>query len=83
MTGLPPILGYVLGTNEPPQDFRAYADGDEELYEKIAFALIQRGVMPDADGREPWFLSYSHDEQIIEETLAIYEDAVNDVRKKL
>ena len=39
--------------------------------------------MPDADGREPWFLSYSHDEQIIEETLAIYEDAVNDVRKKL
>ncbi len=83
MTGLPPIFGYVLGTNEPPTDFRAYADGDDQLYEKIVFALIQRGVMPDADGREPWFLCYSHDEQIIQETLTIFEDAVDDVKKKL
>lgn len=79
MTGLPSIFGYVLGTDEEPYDFRTYADGDAQLYENIVMALVRNGVMPDADGREPWFLCHSHDEQIIADTLTIYEDTIREV----
>jgi glutamate-1-semialdehyde 2,1-aminomutase len=76
MTGLAPIFGFILGVEEPPLDFRAYAAGDDELYEKLAFELIHRGVMPDSDGREPWFMSFKHDEQVIDDTLTAFEEAV-------
>ena len=45
-------------------------------YERIAMALIDRGVMPDSDGREPWFLCFSHDEEVIADTLTAFEEAV-------
>ncbi|MEJ2303498.1 MAG: guanitoxin biosynthesis PLP-dependent transaminase GntE [Anaerolineales bacterium] len=82
MTGVPSIFGYILGIDEPPFDFRDYASGDDALYEKIVLELIHHGVMPDADGREPWFVSYSHNEQVINETLSIFEDVVNKVKVK-
>ena len=81
MTGLPPIFGFILGTEEDPADFRAYQAGDGALYERIGMALIERGVMPDADGREPWFLSYSHSEQDITNTLTVFEEAVGEVKR--
>lgn len=71
-----PLFGYILGVEEPPKDFREYGNGDDSLYEKLAYELIRRGVMPDSDGREPWFLSFSHDEHVIDETLSIFEDSV-------
>jgi glutamate-1-semialdehyde aminotransferase len=45
-------------------------------------ALIERGVMLDADGREPWFLCYSHSEQDIADTLTAFEDAVKTVKRE-
>jgi glutamate-1-semialdehyde 2,1-aminomutase len=81
VTGLPPMFGLLLGVTEEPVDFRAYAAGDDDLYERIAMALITRGVMPDGDGREPWFLCYRHDEQVIADTLTVFEDAVNDAKR--
>jgi glutamate-1-semialdehyde 2,1-aminomutase len=80
VTGLPPAFSFILGTDEEPKDFRAYQKSDEALYEKLVMALIERGVMPDADGREPWFLCYSHTEQIITDTLTAFEDAVAEVK---
>jgi glutamate-1-semialdehyde aminotransferase len=81
MTGLPPILGFILGTDEEPTDFRAYCAGDDALYERLAMALIERGVMPDCDGREPWFLCYSHGDQEIADTLTVFEEAVRTVKR--
>lgn len=81
MLGLPSMFGYALGTDVPPTDFRGYLDTDRTLYTDIGYALIQRGVMPDADGREPWFMSYSHNATVIDETLSIYEDAVREIAK--
>jgi glutamate-1-semialdehyde 2,1-aminomutase len=81
MTGLPPILSFILGTDEEPTDFRAYCAGDDALYERLAMALIERGVMPDCDGREPWFLCYSHGEQEIADTLTVFEEAVRTVKR--
>jgi glutamate-1-semialdehyde 2,1-aminomutase len=81
MTGVPTIFGFVLGTDEEPYDFRDYCSGDEKLYEELVFELIKRGAMPDADGREPWFMSYSHDEQVVDDTLNIFADAVKAIKK--
>ncbi|MGD2104245.1 MAG: guanitoxin biosynthesis PLP-dependent transaminase GntE [Anaerolineae bacterium] len=78
--GLPPIFGLILGIDEEPVDFRAYAEGDAELYERLMMALVDRGVMPDCDGREPWFLCYEHSEEDIATTLTAFEDAVKAVK---
>lgn len=81
MTGLPPIMGFILGTDEYPVDYRAYCAGDGTLYEHLIMALIDRGALPDSDGKEPWFLCYSHGEQEIADTLTRFEDAVRAVKE--
>jgi glutamate-1-semialdehyde 2,1-aminomutase len=78
--GVPTMFGLILGTSKPATDFRDYLEGDAGLYEKIALGLNRRGVQPDADGREPWFMSYSHSEQDVSETLTVFEDAVKEAK---
>ena len=82
VTGLPSTFSFILGVEEEPTDFRAYLQGDAALYERLVMALIEQGVMPDCDGREPWFLCYSHSEQDIAETLTAFEDAVRTVKRE-
>jgi glutamate-1-semialdehyde 2,1-aminomutase len=82
VTGLPSVFSFILGTDEEPTDFRAYLQGDAALYERLVMALLERGVMPDADGREPWFLCYSHSEQDIADTLTTFEDALKTVKRE-
>jgi glutamate-1-semialdehyde 2,1-aminomutase len=79
--GVPSMIGVVLGTEQEPADFRAYHRSDTALYEHIMMALIQRGVQPDADGREPWFLCYSLSEQDVADTLTAFEEAVKEAGK--
>jgi glutamate-1-semialdehyde 2,1-aminomutase len=74
--GVPTMFGIIMGTNAEPHDFRGYLAGDGELYEKIAMKLIENGAQPDGDGREPWFMSYSHSEKDVADTLTMFEDAV-------
>lgn len=76
VTGVPPMFGLLLGTDRVPHDLRDYHRADGKLYEKIALELSRRGIQPDADGREPWFLSYSHTEADIAETLSVFEEVV-------
>jgi len=82
VTGLPPMFSFILGVDEEPIDFRDYCAGDDPLYERLAMALLDRGVMLDCDGREPWFLCYSHGEQEIADTLTAFEEAVKDVKRE-
>jgi len=74
--GVPSMFGIVLGVAQEPYDFRDYFKGDGELYEKLALELIHRGVQPDGDAREPWFLCYALSEEDVNETLNIFNDAV-------
>jgi len=53
LPGVPSMFGIVLGVEQEPSDFRDYFKGDGELYENLALELIQRGVQPDGDAREP------------------------------
>ncbi len=81
VTGLPAMFSIMLGSNEAPKDFRGYLQTDGELYEKIALNLIANGVMPDSDGREPWFLCAALSEEDVNETLNIFNDAVKNAKK--
>lgn len=81
VTGVPSMFSILLGNDQEPRDFRDYLAGDGELYEKVAMELIQRGVMPDADGREPWFLCYSLSEADVAETLNVFNDSVKAAKK--
>jgi len=81
VTGVPSMFGLFLGSDEEPYDFRDYLAGDGNLYEEISMELIKRGVQPDGDGREPWFLCYALSNDDVDETLNVFNDAVEAVKK--
>lgn len=81
VTGVPSMLSLLLGSNEEPQTFRDYLQADAKLYEDIALGLIKRGVQPDSDGREPWFLCEALSEADVAETLNVFNDSVKEVKK--
>lgn len=76
VTGVPSMLGLFIGSDQTPLDFRDYLKGDGGLYEAISMEMIKRGVQPDADGREPWFLCYSLSDEDVNETLNVFNDSV-------
>ncbi len=79
--GVPSMPGIVLGTDEEPKDFREYFKGDGEMYEELALELIKRGVQPDGDSREPWFLCYSLSDEDVQETLTVFNDSIKAIKK--
>jgi glutamate-1-semialdehyde 2,1-aminomutase len=80
--GLPSMFGIILGTDREPADYREFVQGvDAPLYRQMAMEMVDRGVILHPDGREPWFMSYSHDEQVVAETLQIFEDSVKAVKQ--
>ena len=48
---------------------------------RMVEALIERGVMPDHDAREPWFLCYAHSEKDIDDTLTAFSECVKSVAR--
>jgi glutamate-1-semialdehyde 2,1-aminomutase len=70
----------ILFMEDEPWEFRDVRKHNGELYEAIATELVARGVIPDPDAREPWFLCAAHDDEAIEETLAIFAEAVEAVQ---
>jgi glutamate-1-semialdehyde aminotransferase len=78
--GHPSMFGFALGAEARPTDYRGYTESDVHLYERIMTALVRRGAMPDLDGREPWFLSYSHSEKDLADTLGMFEEAVKEAK---
>lgn len=76
VTGVPSMFGLILGSDQTPHEFREYFNGDGELYERLAIELIHRGVQPDGDAREPWFLCAALSEEDVNETLNIFNDSV-------
>lgn len=76
MTGIPPMFSIMLGSDQEPYDFRDYLTGNGDLYEAIGMELCRRGVMPEPDGLEPWFLCYALSDEDVAETLNVYNDSV-------
>jgi glutamate-1-semialdehyde 2,1-aminomutase len=79
--GVPAMFGISFGDFDP-HDWRDLEKCDWELYEHIGMELIENGVMPDPDGREPWFLCSDHTVEDAAETLQKFEDAVKVVLER-
>ena len=75
MCGHPNIQGFLITENKV-QEVRDLAHSDDAMYEKIMDHMFDRGVWAESDPREPWFLCASHTEEIIDETLNIFQDSV-------
>lgn len=75
MTGHPNMQGFLIA-DKPVNEVRDLAYHNEELYGEILTYMYHRGVWPEADAREPWFLCEAHTDDLIDETLNVFQDAV-------
>ncbi len=80
MNGYPAMFSYAVGV-ERVTNQRSWNASDKDYYLKLVDALIERGVMPDHDAREPWFLCYAHGDADIDETLNVFAEAVKEVKR--
>ncbi len=79
-TGYPAMFSFSLNIDSVSCQ-REWAKSDHDLYIEITDKAIARGVMPDRDAREPWFLCYEHSDADIDETLNVYADIVKEVKR--
>ncbi len=80
INGYPAMHSFAVGTDKVVAQ-RDWQETEREYYLRLVDYAIERGVMPDHDPREPWFLCYSHTDQDIDETLNVMSDAVRDVKR--
>lgn len=81
-SGYPTMFSFALGI-ESMTCQRDWHESDKELYLRLQEMAVERGVMPDHDPREPWFLCYAHSDADIDETLNVYADIVKQVKQSL
>lgn len=79
ISGYPAMFSFALGVQGVTCQ-RDWDASDRGLYLKLAEMAIERGIMPDHDAREPWFLCYEHSEADIDETLNVYAEIVKSVK---
>ena len=78
--GHPSMFSFAFGVEEVTCQ-REWDASDKDLYLRLVDAAIERGVMPDHDPREPWFLCYAHSDTDIDETLNVMADAVQSLKR--
>ena len=79
-TGYPAMFSFSLNIDLVTCQ-RDWAKSDRALYIDLVDKAIARGVMPDRDAREPWFLCYEHSDADIDETLNVYAEIVKEVKR--
>lgn len=80
MSGYPAMFCYALGVEQVTCQ-RDWNESDKDYYLDLVDALIERGVMPDHDPREPWFLCHAHTDADIDTTLSVFREAVKASKK--
>ncbi|HUG34546.1 MAG TPA: guanitoxin biosynthesis PLP-dependent transaminase GntE [Anaerolineales bacterium] len=80
ITGYPAMFSFSLGVDSVTNQ-REWAKSDHAMYSRLVEKAVERGVMPDLDAREPWFLCYEHSDADIDETLNVYAEIVKEVKK--
>lgn len=74
--------GILFTEKEEVFEFRDWSQGDHGLYDEVIDAMIQRGVMPDIDSREPFFTCAAHTDEDADFTLGVFEEALKEVMAK-
>lgn len=77
--GPPSMPGVVLTEKETVSEYRDWADSDHDTYEKVILKLFEKGVMPDKDSREPWFVSASHTGGDADLAIGAFDEAIKEV----
>ena len=80
MNGYPAMFSYAVGAGKVTNQ-REWDETDKDYYIKLVEALIERGIMPDHDAREPWFLCYAHSDKDIDDTLTAFRESVKEVAR--
>ena len=75
INGGPAMFGICI-TEQQPADWRDLHGCDWDLLETIHNHIIENGILPEADGFEPYFLCAAHTEEDAAETLQKFEDGV-------
>jgi glutamate-1-semialdehyde 2,1-aminomutase len=73
-----PSLFNIWFAEEPPYEFRDWKSSDHTFYDEVAAGLIQRGIMPEPESREPWFMSEALSDEDIACTAQALEDSVRE-----
>jgi glutamate-1-semialdehyde 2,1-aminomutase len=80
ISGYPAMFSFAVGV-EKVTNQRDWNESERDYYLRLVEAAMERGVLPDHDPREPWFLCYSHSEADIDETLNVMQDVVRNVER--
>jgi glutamate-1-semialdehyde 2,1-aminomutase len=76
-----PAMFGIIFSETMPRDQREWELTEKTMYQKIVLAAHERGISHHEVIREPYFLSYSHTEEDIDETLNIMSDVVRQVKQ--
>lgn len=73
--GHPSMFSIFLGEGRPTE-YRNVAGHDARLYVAMIEGMINRGVMPCLDAKEPWFICAAHTMDDVAETLNAMSDSL-------
>jgi glutamate-1-semialdehyde 2,1-aminomutase len=76
INGVPAMFGVTFNHDEPMYEWRDLFKADWDFYEVVARRMMELGVMPEADGMEPFFLCSDHTEEDAAKTLEAFEEGV-------
>jgi glutamate-1-semialdehyde 2,1-aminomutase len=77
VTGFELMFHVALGLDVPARNYRDLLKIDKALYVRFAHALLKRGVR--ILERGAWFVSFEHDEAVIDATLEAVRGAVTEI----
>jgi glutamate-1-semialdehyde 2,1-aminomutase len=75
--GHPAMFSVYLGGGRPTE-YRDIADHNARLYTAVVEGMIERGVMPCVDAREPWFTCAAHTMEDVHLTLEVFADSLRE-----
>jgi glutamate-1-semialdehyde 2,1-aminomutase len=78
-----PSMSGLFFSSDPPTTYRDWAKTDYTFYEALVPELHELGIICEPDSREPWFICEAHDQSCLDETLDIFEQAVDKVLQEL
>jgi glutamate-1-semialdehyde 2,1-aminomutase len=77
VSGHPAMFSFWFA-EQAPREYRDWVNTDHGLYDRVVGGLLKRGVMPEPDSREPWFMCSALSPQDIAETANALEDAARE-----
>jgi glutamate-1-semialdehyde 2,1-aminomutase len=77
VTGFELMFHAGFGLDAPARNYRDLLKSDKALYVKFCHALLKRGVR--ALERGAWFISFAHDDAVIDATLEAVRGAAKDI----